>query len=782
MYRAHKDKNFIVCNLMTLFLITASAFMLAGGPYATAQTKQSGINTTQLKNSVDSNTRIISFPEDPSLGRIYICDVSPSYEWWWGRSPDWQFIGEAVGKISIPKGKLSALIASSDGIKDLSPLTKLKPDDLDILVIEGERKAADKPGDKCLPFICNLTGLKTLILRYSGISSEGLKSLTEITSLSQLSFISEQLDDTGLANIAEIKSLKGLRFYSEKITNEGLSHLVKLDLLEELFPSSRNIDVDCLVHIAKLPILRYIVLSNKNFCNQEIIHLKELSSLRKLDFISPQISYEWLESMSKLSQLEELAIQNAALNDDYFAPLKSLSSLKKLRLQRGFRGDSGNNFTDISLAALSQIKSLESLELYYGHFTDKGLERLSELNKLRTLVIPNCHSFTDAGLEYLIQLANLEHLNIGSGGLTDDGMVVIGQLTSLKELKLFNNRYITNRGLSRLAGLNSLEKLDLWVPKVTANGLNHLNTLSNLTKLVVQGGYAKDKEPDDTVLNIENLDRIEQLQVPVFCNEDLACLAKLSNLRRLEIDNRGVLTNKGIAKLKSLTYLNVLEITNAHLTDDGLKHISDMKKLDSLTISGDITEQGLHHLEGLKALTYLRIITPKNINPEAIQRLIDIIPNLPRIQTETRELSKVPVRLLQVGQKLSDFNNIDIELSPEDNKGKMILICFWDMNQRSSRNCLQQLSKWANDLKKKDVVVIAVLASKVEQAKLDEWIKDNNIPFPVGMIKGDEEKVRFNWGVQSLPWLILTDKKHIVRADGFNINGLDEKITMIREK
>ena len=98
MYRAQKNNNFIVCNLIPLFLITASAFMLAGGPYAAAQTTQSGINTTQSNNPADSNARIISFPEDPSLGRIYICDVSTSYEWWWGRSPDWQFIGEAVEK------------------------------------------------------------------------------------------------------------------------------------------------------------------------------------------------------------------------------------------------------------------------------------------------------------------------------------------------------------------------------------------------------------------------------------------------------------------------------------------------------------------------------------------------------------------------------------------------------------------------------------------------------------------------------------------------------------
>ena len=38
-----------------------------------------------------------------------------------------------------------------------------------------------------------------------------------------------------------------------------------------------------------------------------------------------------------------------------------------------------------------------------------------------------------------------------------------------------------------------------------------------------------------------------------------------------------------------------------------------------------------------------------------------------------------------------------------------------------------------------------------------------------------EEKTLNNWGVQSLPWLILTDKNHIVTAEGFSIDDLNEK-------
>ena len=39
-----------------------------------------------------------------------------------------------------------------------------------------------------------------------------------------------------------------------------------------------------------------------------------------------------------------------------------------------------------------------------------------------------------------------------------------------------------------------------------------------------------------------------------------------------------------------------------------------------------------------------------------------------------------------------------------------------------------------------------------------------------------------SWGVHALPWLILTDKEHIVQAEGFGIKEQDEKIMTLREK
>lgn len=110
---------------------------------------------------------------------------------------------------------------------------------------------------------------------------------------------------------------------------------------------------------------------------------------------------------------------------------------------------------------------------------------------------------------------------------------------------------------------------------------------------------------------------------------------------------------------------------------------------------------------------------------------------------------------------------------------KMMLICFFDMLQRPSRYCVTQLAKQAEELKQKDVTVVAVQASKIEKKDIDTWIKKNSIPFPVGMAQGDETKTRLTWGIRSLPWLILTDKEHVMRAEGFSISELGKELELI---
>jgi hypothetical protein len=129
-----------------------------------------------------------------------------------------------------------------------------------------------------------------------------------------------------------------------------------------------------------------------------------------------------------------------------------------------------------------------------------------------------------------------------------------------------------------------------------------------------------------------------------------------------------------------------------------------------------------------------------------------------------------------IGKRLPKFDGIRTGLSAEGLKDKVLLVCFFDMNQRPSRNCIIQLAKQAEQLRQKGVTVIAVEASKADEKMLNEWVKENSIPFSVGMIEGEAGKTCFAWGVKSLPWLILTDTEHMVWAEGFGLDELDKRV------
>lgn len=148
------------------------------------------------------------------------------------------------------------------------------------------------------------------------------------------------------------------------------------------------------------------------------------------------------------------------------------------------------------------------------------------------------------------------------------------------------------------------------------------------------------------------------------------------------------------------------------------------------------------------------------------------------VKVEAHEVYKSPrVPESKVGKSIAEINDLIISFNTDTLDSAVILLCFFNFEQRPSRNCIIKLTEQMEKLKLKNVAIVAIQSSKVSENTLDEWVKENGITFPVGMIQDDEEKTRFNWGVKSLPWLILTDRRHIATAEGFGIDELNDKIS-----
>jgi len=128
------------------------------------------------------------------------------------------------------------------------------------------------------------------------------------------------------------------------------------------------------------------------------------------------------------------------------------------------------------------------------------------------------------------------------------------------------------------------------------------------------------------------------------------------------------------------------------------------------------------------------------------------------------------------GRPVPAFDGILIDPSEARAEGVAMLICFFDFQQRPSRNAVLQLAGKADSLKQQGVAVIAVQAVKTDRDAVDAWRKENRLSIPIGIVQGEEDETRFAWGIKAVPWLILTDARHTVLAEGFAVGELDSKL------
>jgi hypothetical protein len=132
---------------------------------------------------------------------------------------------------------------------------------------------------------------------------------------------------------------------------------------------------------------------------------------------------------------------------------------------------------------------------------------------------------------------------------------------------------------------------------------------------------------------------------------------------------------------------------------------------------------------------------------------------------------------IKVVKTLPDINHFDLKLDSDWAKDKMALLCFWEMGEPNSEQLARALNERQESLTEKGMAVILVEACGATRAKLKSWAEENKVGFPVGSFRErDVKPLRQNWVIERLPWLVLTDKEHVVIAEGFGLNELDDRI------
>lgn len=141
---------------------------------------------------------------------------------------------------------------------------------------------------------------------------------------------------------------------------------------------------------------------------------------------------------------------------------------------------------------------------------------------------------------------------------------------------------------------------------------------------------------------------------------------------------------------------------------------------------------------------------------------------IPRPKLPRKELAEAESK---IGKPIPGFDNIRFEALNEDRiNGKPLLVCFWDFEQRPSRQCIRTLERQFQTWRDKNVVVLAVHSGTTKGSQIKDWLSKNGATLTTGTIQGDPYDTLFAWGARNLPWLVLTDEQHVITKAGFSLN------------
>lgn len=123
-----------------------------------------------------------------------------------------------------------------------------------------------------------------------------------------------------------------------------------------------------------------------------------------------------------------------------------------------------------------------------------------------------------------------------------------------------------------------------------------------------------------------------------------------------------------------------------------------------------------------------------------------------------------------IGKPLPDISSLALNADPGTLAGKPMLLCFVDQSQRPSRHCLSVLASKYQDISAKGLAVAVIQIGDSALAPKPQC--------SVGRIAMDD-KTQSIWGIVHMPWLVLTDERHTVVAEGFSVSDVDEQIAKV---
>jgi thiol-disulfide isomerase/thioredoxin/Leucine-rich repeat (LRR) protein len=725
------------------------------------QLSGAGAETTDAKDQPAVAERVLHFPADRTMGIVYQRESQEKGYVHGLYSEEWKKVGEARGDVRVPAGKELRLDLSKGASADLAGLDGLEPDDLAVLN-------------------CGRTD----------VTDEGLGHIGRLTGLLILDLESSPISDAGTGHLAGLKKLRFVNLEAFKVNREGfgvgdetLKVLAGLPALETIRLRDSKVTGAGLAVLGPLKSLSHLGLAGTKIGDAGLASLNQLPALVSLDLgvynTGAGVTDEGLKTIGEMVQLKRLNLSGNKITDAGLVHLQKLARLDNLALDN-------TGITEAGLANLEPLQALENLRLYTGHpVTDVGAAYLAKLKSLRRLT-ENLR-LTDVGLALLATLPKLEELSLTDSTISLDGARQIVGMKALKWLH-FQRCPIGDPELAAMANLPNVEWLQLADTHVSGDGLKSLTGMPKLRILQIDFGD-RHEQPEGlkpSLRQVAWLGQITALRVRGWGldDSDLKDITGMSNLEELELD--WPVDDQGALYIAGLRHLKRLDLRSSVLTDVGMKHLSNLRALTFLNLSGHFSDRGLESLTKLKSLWGMQVHSPY-ITKAGIQELEQQLPALQycnvwsdssqdRVVTSDKDTirrygdtdersakdaleDKPPPRL-----RLTDWLNAEPSgLDLDKLRGKVVLVDFWGTWCGPCRALTPKLKALDEKYRDQGLVILGVhTASGAE--KMPEYVAEHKIGWPTAV---DVDKTTADaWRVTSYPTLYLVDRWGNLRMAG----------------
>lgn len=374
-----------------------------------------------------------------------------------------QKLKEAGAKFSHG-GKHLSLTSENITSEHLENLDTLKPALLDLRISENTKITSDD-----LHKISNLQSLKSLQLRLPTYNSAGIKAVSALVNLEELSIRSDN------------KELK--------LPRDIFAPLKSLVKLQKLTTGGHNFPPEVLATLPEiLPNLKVLDLNHTFKTNAEAI--KAFTKFKQLDRLNiggnPWMPEDAMSLVGNIKSLKSLGLVHTG-EKHFSAIIHSLKNHQEIRsLKMAVRGD---QLTDDLIPVLLTMPKLEEISFGAdkGPLTDKSIEIISKHPNLKVLTVSH-PSYSDKVLSPLSSTL-IHTLYFDAENCTDQSLAAIKNIQSLEKLFIgswFRSPKLTDAGLEHLKNLQKLKELRLFLHKnctVSESALQELKKSLPSTKL-----------------------------------------------------------------------------------------------------------------------------------------------------------------------------------------------------------------------------------------------------------------------------------------------------------